>query len=174
MPAVDQGVGLSAGRYHLVPRVLCFVFAGEDVLLIQGAPDKKLWAGKYNGLGGHVERGETIQAAARREIMEEAGLAVAGLQLRGTITIDTGETAGIGLFVFTARAQSRSVMASAEGSLIWVPPDQVRTLPAVADVPLLLHYLAAQSPDALPFSGRYRYDEGGQLIIEFDNTAALA
>ena len=107
MPVADQGVNLSLNRYPLVPRVLCFVTSGAEVLLLRGAPTKRLWAGKYNGLGGHVERGESVHAAAQREIREEAGLEVSHLRLRGVITIDAGPTAGIGLFVFTARARGR-------------------------------------------------------------------
>ena len=68
MPASDQGVATSQDRYTLVPRVLCFVTSGDEVLLLKGAPGKKIWPGKYNGLGGHVERGESVHAAARREI----------------------------------------------------------------------------------------------------------
>src|SRR5260370_42114690 len=65
----------SSPRYSIIPRVLCFVTWMDEVLLLKGAPDKKLWAGKYNGLGGHVERGESGHAAAQREILEESGLA---------------------------------------------------------------------------------------------------
>jgi len=167
MPAADQGVAVSRQPYHLVPRVLCFVYAGDDVLLLHGAPDKKIWAGKYNGLGGHLERGESVQTAAAREIWEEAGLKVDNLQLRGVVTVDTGEPAGIRLFVFTARALSRATVASAEGRLEWVPLAEVAARDCVEDVPVLLERLAAQPASAPPFSANYRYDAAGRLKIDF-------
>ncbi len=167
MPAADQGVAVSRQRYHLVPRVLCFVYAGDDVLLLHGAPDKKIWPGKYNGLGGHIERGESVQAAAAREILEESGLRVEQLRLRGVVTVDTGEPAGIGLFVYTARALSRETVASDEGTLEWVPLAEVAARDCVEDVPILLGHLATQGASAPPFSANYRYDTAGRLKIDF-------
>ncbi len=157
----------SRPRYQLIPRVLCFVTAGTDVLLLKGAPNKKLWAGKYNGLGGHVERGESIQAAAAREILEESALAVSDLRLRGVITIDLGDEPGIGLFVFTAEAASRAFTASPEGSLEWVPLSRVAALDTVEDLPVLLPYVFGQAAGAAPFSALYRYAADGRLIMEF-------
>jgi 8-oxo-dGTP diphosphatase len=154
-------------RYSLVPRALCFVTSGRDVLLLKGAPNKKLWAGKYNGLGGHVERGESVYAAARREIMEEAGLAAIDLQLRGVVTIDVQAGPGIGLFVFTATAPSREVTASAEGALAWVPRDQVAALETVEDLPILLPLLFSLPPGAPPFGGHYSYAPDGGLQMKF-------
>ena len=167
MPAAEQGVAVSSKRYHVVPRVLCFVYAGDDVLLLLGAPDKKIWPGAYNGLGGHIERGESVQAAAEREIWEEAGLRVTGLRLRGVVTINTGEPAGIALFVFTATAASRDTVASHEGTLEWVPLAEVPRCPCVSDVPVLLARLATEPPNAPPFSAAYSYDAAGKLQIEF-------
>ncbi|MCC7358403.1 MAG: NUDIX domain-containing protein [Anaerolineales bacterium] len=167
MPAAEQGVAISSKRYQLVPRVLCFVYAGDDVLLLLGAPDKMIWAGRYNGLGGHVERGESVQAAAEREIWEEAGLKVTELRLRGVVTVNTGEAAGIGLFVFSAEAESRETVASAEGALEWVPTAEVGRRPCVSDVPVLLARLAGEAPGAPPFSAAYYYDAAEALQIEF-------
>jgi 8-oxo-dGTP diphosphatase len=153
-------------RYQIIPRVLCFVLHGQEVLLLRGAPNKKLWAGKYNGLGGHIERGESAHAAARREIWEESGQAVTDLRLRGVISIDTPSGAGIGLYVYTALAASRAVTNSAEGELAWVPLERVAELDTVEDLPILLPFLFGQPPEAAPFGAHYYTDDTGRLRME--------
>ena len=42
--------------------------------------------GKYNGLGGKVERGEDVAEAMRRELREEANIEATEMQLRGTVS----------------------------------------------------------------------------------------
>ncbi len=171
MPSADQGIAKSKDRYHLVPRVLCFVTLEDEVLLLKGAATKKIWPGKYNGLGGHVERGESVHAAALREIREEAGVEVKDLRLRGVITIETGEPAGIGLFVFTATALGRAVRPSAEGTLEWTPIHHVAELDTVEDLPLLLPHILAMPHDFPCFSARYTYGADDRLVIEFFDAA---
>ncbi|MBL8045361.1 MAG: NUDIX domain-containing protein [Anaerolineales bacterium] len=168
MPANEQGVTVSKHRYQIIPRVLCFVTHGEDVLLLKGAPSKKIWPNKYNGLGGHLERREGPAAAARREIKEDAGLDVTDLRLRGTTVIDTGEAAGIGLYVFTAQAASRAVVASGEGGLEWVPIHRVQEFDLVEDLFTLLPHLFSLPPTAPPFSAVYYYDAADKLVMRFD------
>src|SRR6188768_291573 len=97
MPLSDQGI--SRDRYTVIPRTAIYLRRGDSYLLLKGAPTKRLWANKYNGIGGHVERGENIFTSAKRELLEETGL-TADLWLCGTVIVDAGET-GICLFLFT-------------------------------------------------------------------------
>ena len=167
MAAKEQGVAQSGDRYALIPRVLCFITHEDEVLLLKGAPTKRVWPGKYNGIGGHVERGEDVRAAMLREIHEEAGLAVNDLRLRGVVNINTGEPAGIAMFVFSARSSGRQVTASPEGALEWVPFDRATELDLVEDLPVLLPRVLGMRDDEEPFWAYYRYDAADQLVIEF-------
>jgi 8-oxo-dGTP diphosphatase/2-hydroxy-dATP diphosphatase len=45
-------------------------------------------AGRWNGFGGKVNEGETIEEAARREVLEESGLEVTALEERGVLDFE--------------------------------------------------------------------------------------
>ena len=53
---VESEQGTAFPRYVVIPRVNSFLRHGRDVLLLKGAPDKRIWAGRYNGIGGHTDR----------------------------------------------------------------------------------------------------------------------
>ena len=167
MTKAEQGVEKSAHRYKAVPRTLCFITHGDEVLLLRGAPTKRIWPNQYNGVGGHVEADEDICTSALREMREETGLDVAEVRLRGIINIDAGQETGIIVFVFTARALGRDVRPSPEGTLEWVRQDQAKTLDLVKDLPELLPRVLAMRPDDPPFFARYHYDERDRLVITF-------
>jgi 8-oxo-dGTP diphosphatase len=163
MPQSDQGV--TKDRYMLIPRAAIFVRRGDEYLLIKGAPTKRLWAGKYNCLGGHVERGEDALSAARRELLEETGL-TAELWLCGTVIVDAGET-GILLFVFLGENPKGEIKASHEGSVEWVRKDAVHHLPVVEDLPVLLSKIHGMRRGDPPFSARSYYDDSEKLVVAF-------
>lgn len=165
MPVSDQGA--VPGRYTIIPRALIFLFRGEDVLLIRGAPTKRLWANKYNGIGGHIERGEDALTAARRELAEETGLAGVDLRLVGTVLIDAGGELGIGLFVFRGEYQKGELIGSHEGSLEWVPVRRLGEYPLVEDLQTFLPKIIAMGPGDPPFCARTYYDESEQMRIVF-------
>ena len=151
-------------RYTVIPRTLVFLRHGDDLLLLKGAPAKRLWAGRYNGLGGHVEPGETIEAAALRECWEEAGIAapqIADLTLRALINLEgSGATAaGVLLCVFVGSARTRTLVPSVEGTPEWVPIAALDRYDVVDGRRLLPRLLE----DGRLLFGHQRYDEEGQV-----------
>lgn len=165
MPVSDQGV--TRDRYAIIPRTAIFLRRGESYLLLKGAPTKRLWANKYNGLGGHVEKGEDVQSAAERELLEETALS-AELWLCGILIVDAGET-GIGLYIFSGEcpAGQGEPQPSKEGLAEWVAFEKIAALPVVEDLPVLLSRIHAMKRGDAPFSARSYYDESGKLIVKF-------
>lgn len=163
-----------ASRYQVVPRTLIFVTSQNpasgcaEMLLIKGAPTKRLWANRYNGIGGHVEPGEDFLAAAQRELAEETGLHGVALTLRGllNIAVQPGGNApsGVAVFVFSGESTSWDVAASGEGSLHWIPVTEIDSLPLVDDLHQLLPLLLQKQG---MIYGHYQPDESGAMTYRF-------
>lgn len=162
----EQGLKGGAARYQTIPRVLVFLRNGSDVLLIKGAPQKRIWANQYNGVGGHIERDEDVISAARREVLEETGIETTSLELQAVVNINAGDPAlGILLFVFTGWSLQRRTRRSDEGELSWVPIDELNRYELVEDLDWLLPKVMATKQRNAPLYLYYRYDDDDALVI---------
>lgn len=167
MGAHEQGANATHNRWLTLPRTLCFVTHGDDVLLMKRALHKRVFPNQYNGVGGHIERDEDPLTGARREILEETGLSVRDLRLRAVYNIDTGEATGIVLFVFTAMSDTRSVTANEEGTLHWIAPDAITNLDLVEDLPILLPRILAMGANDPPLFVQVSYDMNDVIVMRF-------
>lgn len=172
MNVIQQGA--RSGRHSAIPRTLTFLTrASEDgtreVLLLHGGADKRLWPGRYNGIGGHVEPEEDVLSSAARELAEEAGITGVALNLRGVVSVDTRSEAnvsspGILIFVFTGETTLSATSRSAEGETEWIPIHRLAEYPVVDDVPTLVALALREGPI---FYGHYAPDSNGALRMEF-------
>ena len=124
--------------------------------------------GKYNGLGGRMEAGESVAGGMIREIREESGLVAQELVLRGTISWPGFGKMGEDWFGFIFRIDRWSGVAhegNHEGTLEWIDVDQVLTLPLWESDRLFLPMVFDQS--STTFHGVMPYENGRMVSWSF-------
>ena len=82
---------------------------------------------KWTGVGGKLEKGETPEECAIREVKEETGLTVKHLKLVGIITEPKFDRGGNDwyVFVFVIDDFSGELMECEEGELEWIDNDKL-------------------------------------------------
>ena len=141
---------------------LCYVERnGCWLMMHRNKKDRDENAGKWIGLGGHLEENESPEECVLREIREEAGLVVTGLRLRGIITFILPDWGNELTFLYTAESDTESLSDCAEGDLRWIPTEDVLSLPLWEGDRVFLPLL--RSRDDI-FSLKLIYAPGGSLI----------
>ncbi|OCT61521.1 7,8-dihydro-8-oxoguanine triphosphatase [Xenopus laevis] len=84
-------------------KLLTLVLVVQPPRILLGMKKRGFGAGRWNGFGGKVQNGETIEDAAKRELWEESSLTVESLQKIGHITFEfVGSTELLDVHVFRA------------------------------------------------------------------------
>ena len=110
---------------------LCYLKHDGKYLMIKKANDGGQSAGKYLGVGGKLEEGESPDECAKREIMEETGLEALDLKLRGIITFISDVWDDEIMFLYSAEQLKGEFRDDCdEGELFWIDEDKVLDLPA--------------------------------------------
>ncbi len=111
---------------------LCYIKNENDeyLLLHRTAKENDLNEGKWIGVGGKFENGETADECVKREVFEETGLTLTDYHLHGLVKFisDTWEDEDMYLYSATGYTGTLNEKCD-EGVLEWVPKDKVLSLP---------------------------------------------
>ena len=119
--------------------------------------------GKWIGVGGKFEEGETPEECAVREVYEETGLKVGSLRLRGIITFVMQLLTTEYMFLYTCDDFSGELSdpdGCPEGILRWMEKEKLDELPMWEGDRIFLRLLMEEHPF---FSLKLCYDQNGSL-----------
>ena len=138
---------------------LCYLEKdGAYLMLHRVKKEKDENAGKWIGVGGHFEEGESPFDCAVREIYEETGYAAARMRYRGVVTFvsDIYETEQMHLFTVddfvgevmypTYEGLETDTPDCREGNLAWVAKTRIPSLPLWEGDKIFLSLLAKDEP----------------------------
>ncbi len=152
---------MSTERHTVILRTLSFIFNAQgEVLLLERASDK-FDAGMFNGLGGHIEEGEDIIAAANREILEESGIVPDKTQLAGIMHVTNLFGKNILMFATKSTSINPELKESMEGKLQWVKIVDLANYKVYADIKPFLERIAVTDQK---FIGTSVFDGKGELL----------
>jgi 8-oxo-dGTP diphosphatase / 2-hydroxy-dATP diphosphatase len=84
-------------------KVLTLAILYNDTQILLGLKKRGFGMGRWNGFGGKVQKEETIETAALREIKEEAGIVIKKLDPRGVITFHfEGNSEALEVHIFSS------------------------------------------------------------------------
>lgn len=143
---------------------ICYIDNGKEFLLLHcNKKSNDVHEGKWISVGGKLERGESPEDCAKREVFEETGLTVEEMELRGIVTFPnfTPDTDWY-TYVFKVTAFTGQLLEDcAEGTLEWVPYDQVLSKPTWEGDYEMFKWILNDEPF---FSAKMTY--GGNVLRE--------
>lgn len=146
---------------------LCYLMDGKKTLMLHRIKKKNdVHEGKWNGLGGKFEAGETPEECAIREVKEESGLLMKNPRLHGFITFPMFDgKKDWYVFLFTAKEFEGELIDSHEGELEWIPNDKLLELNLWEGDRIFIPWLFQEKF----FSAKFVYENGNYIShsVEF-------
>lgn len=147
----------------MILATLCYVKQnGKTLMVHRNKKPDDIHAGKWNGLGGKFEAGETPEECIRREVQEEAGLVIQNPRLHGLLMFPKFKGNDWYVFVFTATEFSGELIESPEGRLEWIRDEEFARLNLWESDRIFLPWIEAGKF----FSARFEYE--GDLMLGYN------
>ena len=150
----------------MILATLCYIKQnGSTLMLHRVKKANDMHEGKWNGLGGKFEAGETPEECIKREVEEEAGLLIQNPLLHGLLMFPNFKGNDWYVFVFTAREFDGDLLESSpEGRLEWIDDDQLTSLNLWESDHIFLPWITA----GMFFSAKFEYD--GDIMQDYQVT----
>ena len=142
---------------------LCYIERGDEYLMlhrVKKAVDEN--AGKWIGVGGRFEEGESPEACMLREVFEETGLRLTAWRCRGIVTFVSDEWGTEYMHLFTADGFEGEPRECDEGVLEWVGKNRIASLNLWEGDKIFFRLLEQDAPF---FSLKLRYE--GETLVEW-------
>uniref|UniRef100_A0A8C5RDY2 Oxidized purine nucleoside triphosphate hydrolase n=1 Tax=Laticauda laticaudata TaxID=8630 RepID=A0A8C5RDY2_LATLA len=115
-----------SGCSMLTTKLYTLVLVVQPQRVLLGMKKRGFGAGLWNGFGGKVQEGETVEQAARRELQEESSLTVDTLQKMGQITFEfVGNSELMEVHIFRTDSFHGDPTESDEMRPQWFDVDQI-------------------------------------------------
>ncbi|MFW5691210.1 MAG: NUDIX hydrolase [Chloroflexota bacterium] len=109
------------------PATMCILQSSHGLLLLRRTYPPHV--GLFSPIGGKIDPHEQPEAAARREVQEEAGVTLNSMTLAGILTETSPTSYNWISYIYTAHVDPFDPPACAEGELRWIAPDAVNDVP---------------------------------------------
>lgn len=130
----------------MVETVLAYIEKEDQYLLLYRNRKKNdINKGKWIGVGGHIENGETPIDALYREIKEETNLDVIKYQKRGLVYFTYGDFTEL-MHLYVVSEVSGDIGDCDEGELKFFPKKEIFNLPIWEGDKIFLNYLIEDEP----------------------------
>lgn len=145
----------------MILATLCYVKQdGKTLMVFRNKKPNDIHEGKWNGLGGKFEAGETPEECVRREVREEAGYIIQNPRLHGLLMFPKFKGNDWYVFVFTATDFSGELIESSpEGRLEWLGDEEFAGLNLWESDRIFLPWLKEEKF----FSARFEYEGDAML-----------
>lgn len=113
---------------------LCYLERNDEYLMLhRNRKENDINKGKWIGVGGHFEQGESPEESLLREVYEETGLTLLQWRFRGIITFsfrDSLEEKPVTEYMclYTANKWSGEQIECNEGELAWIKKEEIMNL----------------------------------------------
>lgn len=149
---------------------ICYIDNGREFLLLhRNKKPKDVHAGKWIGVGGKMEQGESPEDCAKREILEETGLQATDMRMVGVITFPEFTPGNDWYtYVFRVTGFEGQLVDCSEGTLEWVPYEEVLDKPTWEGDRVFLSWILDQKPF---FSAKFSYVDDAltdQSVVFYD------